>query len=124
MGVSASGERRALGTQNDRWADYRRAAGWLRQHTPRDAVIAADFAPILSLLSDRTTVTTRFQREPDLLGRAGADYAVCFWWTRSEFEGRAARRARDRTELPSHFNGQSIRIYALETHPAAAGTAR
>ena len=92
--------------------------------TPRDAVIAADFAPILSLLSDRTTVTTRFQREPDLLGRAGADYAVCFWWTRREFEARAARRARDRTELPSHFNGQSIRIYALETHPAAAGTAR
>ncbi len=124
MGVSSDGEQRSLGTQADRWADYRRAADWLRQHTPRDAVIAADFAPIVSLLSDRTTVTTRFQREPDLLGRAGANYAVCFWWTRREFEAQAAERVRNRTQLPSHFDGEWIRIYELETPPAAPGAAR
>jgi 4-amino-4-deoxy-L-arabinose transferase-like glycosyltransferase len=119
MGVSlpagdgAPEERRILGSQADRWADYRRAAAWLRENTAEDAVLAADFAPVVSLLADRTTFTTRFQREPDLLERNRVDYAVCFWWTRRAFEEEAAARARHRTLLPSHFGEQTIRIYDL-----------
>jgi hypothetical protein len=105
--------RSAVGTAGDGWDDYTRSAQWLREHTPEDAVIMTEMAPIVSLLSERRAYTNRFPRAPDLLGRYGVDYVVSYWWEAPDFEREVAAVAEQGWLLPSHANGQTIRIYKV-----------
>jgi hypothetical protein len=57
-------------------AHFESVGTWLREHTPPDAVILCNQAPILSYLSGRTAYTYRFVRKPDLIGRTGAAFVV------------------------------------------------
>jgi hypothetical protein len=103
----------AVGTVGDTWDDYPRSARWLREHTPEDAVIMTEAAPIVSLLSERRVYTNRFPRAPDLVRRYGVDYVVAYWWGSSDLENDVAASAEQRWVLRSHTAGRTIRIYKV-----------
>ena len=57
--------------------------------------------------------TNRFPPAPDLIGQYGVDYVVGYWWASSDFERDLEAGAEQSWRLPSHTNGQSIRIYKV-----------
>ena len=48
----------------------------VRQHTPPDARIYCNQAPIVALMTDRRTFTYRFRRSPDPLAKYGIDHVL------------------------------------------------
>ena len=76
------------------WEDQRLIAAWLAEHTPAEAKILVNEAPVLALLSSRTTATYRYARGPGLLDRYPSDYVVFYPGTpKALFEAMRARSA-------------------------------
>ena len=56
--------------------DLLQVADWIADHTPEDAVVLADSAPIYELLTGRRVYRYRFSKSPDLLDHYQPDFVV------------------------------------------------
>ena len=93
------------------WQADRTLATWLRLNTPREAVILAGNAPVLSLLAERRVYTTRFQRSLDIAERHLVDFAVFEGNGRTPLERRLAAGASRAWEIDAGF--RHSRVYDL-----------
>ena len=85
------------------------AVDWIRAHVPPDAVVLADSAPQLSVLTDRRVYSHLFLRGAAL---PAVDYAVLIG-PPADFEPRLAAETREVVRLPDPLRVEEIRIYRL-----------
>lgn len=92
------------------WNELTDVADWIRENTPRDAVLLCNQAPVLSLLTDRRAFTYRFLRAPDPLSRYGVDYVVFDADPPPGLESEVSTRARKCQLIPGARQGRMILI--------------
>lgn len=99
--------------QGERWEEQRAIARWLAEVTPVGAVVLADEAPVLSLLSGRTVYTYRYRRSAGLLDRYPVDFVLLPRWSPPDLVAEVEARCERLTDLPLVSNGRSVALWRV-----------
>ena len=109
------------------WANFYRAADWIRQNTPPDAIVASRKSYILYWKTHRKTVGYRFNNDPAAVYRGlvedRAQYILVdsFYWTSTTAKYLVPTLVEHQSEFPIRWNTDDPPTFVVENLALEAG---